>query len=70
MESLLGEAKLSSLVLESRFEKGITFDPTVASPLNFYRSLRTLFSLKYMWNRYSGGEAIVSRNQSPGSKGP
>jgi hypothetical protein len=38
---------------EYRFERAITFDPTVGSPSNFYRSLRTLFSLEYMWNPYS-----------------
>jgi hypothetical protein len=38
-----------------RFERAVTFDPTVGSPSNFYRSFRTPFSLKYMWNRYSVG---------------
>jgi len=32
--------------LEYRFERAITFDPTVRSPIKFYRSLRTLFSLE------------------------
>jgi len=36
-----------------RFERAITFDPTVGSPSNFYRSFGKLFSLEYMWNRYS-----------------
>jgi len=36
--------------LEYRFERAITFDPTVGSPSNFYRKP---FSLDYMWNRYS-----------------
>jgi len=39
--------------LEYRFERAITFDPTVGSPLIFYRSFRKPFSLEYMWNRYS-----------------
>jgi len=39
--------------LEYRFERAITFDPTVGSPSKFYRSFRKLFFLKYMWNRYS-----------------
>jgi hypothetical protein len=38
---------------EYRFEKAITFDPTVGSPSNFYRSFRKPFSLEQMWNRYS-----------------
>jgi len=38
---------------EYRFERAITFDPTVGSPLNVYRIFRMLFSFKYMWNRYS-----------------
>jgi len=38
---------------EYRFERAITFDPTVGSPLIFYRSFRKPFSLEYMWNRYS-----------------
>jgi len=36
-----------------RFERAITFDPTVGSPLIFYRSFRTLFSLEKMLNRPS-----------------
>jgi len=39
--------------LEYRFERAITFDPTVVSPSNFYRSFPKLFFLEYMWNRYS-----------------
>jgi len=39
--------------LEYRFERAITFDQTVGSPLNFYRNFRKLFFLEYMWNRYS-----------------
>jgi len=38
---------------EYRFERAITFDPTVRSPSNFYRSFRKLCCLEYMWNRYS-----------------
>jgi hypothetical protein len=36
-----------------RFETAITFDPTVGSPSNVYRSFRKLFFLENMWNRYS-----------------
>jgi hypothetical protein len=39
--------------LEYRFERAITFDPTVGSPSNFYRSFRKLFFLEFMWNCYS-----------------
>jgi len=38
---------------EYRFERAITFNPTVGSPSKFYRSFRKLFSVEYMWNRYS-----------------
>jgi len=38
---------------EYRFERAITFDPTVGSPSNFYRSFRELFFLEYMWHRYT-----------------
>jgi hypothetical protein len=33
---------------EYRFERAITFDATVGSPSNFYRSFRKLFSLEYV----------------------
>jgi len=39
--------------LDYRFERAITFDPTVGSLSNFYRSFRTLFSLEYKLNRHS-----------------
>jgi len=39
--------------LEYRFKRAITFDPTVESAINFYRSFRMLFFVEYMWNRYS-----------------
>jgi hypothetical protein len=32
--------------LEYRFERDITFDPTVGSPIIFYRSFRKLFFLE------------------------
>jgi hypothetical protein len=35
VESLLGEAEISALETCVRFERAITFDPTVGSPLNF-----------------------------------
>jgi hypothetical protein len=40
VESLLDEAEARRSRLEYRFETAITFDPTVGSPLNFYRSFR------------------------------
>jgi hypothetical protein len=45
VESLLGSRSSRSSRLEYRFERAITFDPTVGSPLNFYRSFRNPFSL-------------------------
>jgi len=39
--------------LEYRFERAITFEPTVGVPSTFYRSFRKLFFLEYMCNRYS-----------------
>jgi len=39
--------------LEYRYERAITFDPTVGSPSNFYKSFQKLFSLEQMWNCYS-----------------
>jgi len=53
VESLLGEAEVSSPRPEYPFETAITFDPIVGSPSKFYRSFRTPFSRVLMWNRYS-----------------
>jgi hypothetical protein len=39
--------------LDGRFERGITFDPTVGSRSNFYWSFRMHFSMEYLRNRYS-----------------
>jgi len=44
VESLLGDAEVSSLEKEYRSERAITFDPTVGSPLKLYRSFWTPFS--------------------------
>jgi len=46
VESLLGDADVSSLETRVRFESAITLDPTFESPSNFYRSFQTLFLLK------------------------
>jgi hypothetical protein len=39
--------------LDERFERHITFDPTVGSRSNFYWSFRMPISMKWMRNRYS-----------------
>jgi hypothetical protein len=39
--------------LDGRFETAITFDPTVGSRSNYYRSFRMPFSTQWMRNRYS-----------------
>jgi len=41
VEALLGEAEVSALETSIPVRKPVTFDPTVGSPSNFYRSLRT-----------------------------
>jgi hypothetical protein len=43
VESLLGDEEVLSLETGVRFQRAITFDPTVGSPSKFYRSFRTLF---------------------------
>jgi len=44
VESLHGDAEVSTLWTSVQFERAITFDSTVGSPLNFYGSFQTLFS--------------------------
>jgi len=39
--------------LERRFERAITFDPTVRSRSNFYWSFWMSFSMRWMRDRYS-----------------
>jgi hypothetical protein len=46
MELLLGERMSRRSSIEYRFERAITFDLTIGSPPNFYRSLWTTFSLE------------------------
>jgi len=41
VESLLGEAEVSSLQTRVRFERALTFDPTVGSPSKLWKSFRT-----------------------------
>jgi hypothetical protein len=45
VQSLLGEAEVSSLETRVPIRRAITFDPTVGSHSNFYRSFRILFFL-------------------------
>jgi hypothetical protein len=53
VESLLGEAEVSSPATRLPVRTATTFDPTVGSPSKFYRSFRTPFSQELMRNRYS-----------------
>jgi hypothetical protein len=46
VESLLGEAEVSSLGTRVPVRRAITFDPTVGSHSNFYSSFRKLFFLE------------------------
>jgi hypothetical protein len=52
-ESILGDDEVWSPRLDGRFEKAITFDPTVGSQSNFYWSFRMPFSMEWMRVRYS-----------------
>jgi hypothetical protein len=45
VESLLGEAEVSSLETRVPVRRAITFDPTVGSHSNFYRCFGMPFSL-------------------------
>jgi len=60
-----GRARLDGL-----FERAITFDPTVGSRSNFYRSFRMNFSMQWMRNRYlmmmrSGRARLDGRVERP-----
>jgi hypothetical protein len=52
-ESILGDDEVWLSQLDGRFERAITFDPTVRSQSNFYWSFRMPFSIEWMRNRYS-----------------
>jgi hypothetical protein len=52
-ESILGDDEVWLSQLDGRFERALTFDPTVRSQLNFYWSFRMPFSIEWMRNRYS-----------------
>jgi hypothetical protein len=45
MESLLGEEEVCSCRTRITAKKGVTFDPTIGSRSNFYRSFQRPFSL-------------------------
>jgi len=56
--------------LDGRFERAITFDPTVGSRSNFYRSFRMNCSMQWMRNRYlmmtrSGRARLDGRVERP-----
>jgi len=48
--------------LEGRFERAITFDPTVGLRLKFYWSFRMHFSMEWMRDRYT----VMIRSVVPG----
>jgi hypothetical protein len=52
-ESILGDDEVWSPRLDGRFEKAITFDPTVGSQSNFYWSFLMPISMEWMRVRYS-----------------
>jgi hypothetical protein len=53
MESLLGDKEVWSTILEYWLKRAIVIDPTLGSPLNFYRRFQRLFSFGQLWNCYS-----------------
>jgi hypothetical protein len=53
VELTLGEAEVLRASLDYRFEKAITFDPTIGSRSKFYRSFRRPFFIEWIWNPYS-----------------
>jgi hypothetical protein len=52
-ESILDDDEVWSSQAGWTARKAITFDPTVGSRSNFYRSFRMNFSMEWMRNRYS-----------------
>jgi hypothetical protein len=52
-ESILDDDEVWSSQAGGTVRKAITFDPTVGSRSNFYRSFRMHFSMERMRNRYS-----------------
>jgi len=52
-ESILGDDEVWSRQAGLTGRKAITFDPTVGSRSNFYRSFRMNFSMQWMRDRYS-----------------
>jgi hypothetical protein len=52
-ESILDDDEVWSSQAGWTVQKAITFNPTVGSRSNFYRSFRMHFSMEWMRNRYS-----------------
>jgi hypothetical protein len=52
-ESILDDYEVWSSQAGWTVQKAITFDPTVGSRSNFYRSFRMHFCMEWMRNRYS-----------------
>jgi len=52
-ELIHGDDEVCRARLDGRFERAITFDPTVGSRMNFYRSFRMPLSMQSMRNRFS-----------------
>jgi len=52
-ESILDDDEVWSSQAGWTVRKAITFDPTVGSRSNFYRSFRMHFSMEWMRNRYT-----------------
>jgi len=52
-ESILGDHEVWSSQARWTVRKAITFDPTVRSRSNFFRSFRMNFSMQWMRDRYS-----------------
>jgi len=46
VESLVGEAEVFALETRLLVERAVTFDPTIGSSTNFYRSFRNVFSVE------------------------
>jgi len=69
-ESILGDDEVWSSQAGWTGQKAITFDPTVGSRSNFYRSFRMNFSMQWMRDRYlvmmrSGPSRLDGRFERP-----
>jgi hypothetical protein len=68
-ESILDDDEVWSSQAGGTGRKAITFDPTVGSRSNFYRSFRMNFSMQWMRDRYSVMMRSVHPGWMDGSKG-